>query len=117
MERCLDPSLDRLTHGARNHDSTRRRFCLEPGSHIYGVAVDVILLDDDIAEMKADPEHDRFVLEFVANCLNHRLLEFYRRGERIHRAGELDQRTVALQPDHSSAAADDGRREPSVQML
>ena len=117
MERGLEPSLDSLAHGARNDDPTRRCLGLQPRSHIYVVSIDVIALDDDIAEVKADPEHDGFIVGLVAIGLDHGLLEVYGRSERIHGAGELDQAPIALKPDHSTAAARSSWREPLVQMF
>src|SRR5262249_8876231 len=117
MQRDLEPPSDGLPHGARNNDPTCRCLSLQPGRHIYSVAVDVVALDDDVAEVKADPKHDGLIVGLAAICLDHRLLKFYGRGERVHRAGELNQRTVALQPDHPTAAASDGRCKPLVQML
>jgi hypothetical protein len=67
--------------------------------------------------VKADPEHDGFVAGLVAICLDHGLLEIYRRGERVHRTRELDQAPIALEPDHSTASARGGRGEPLVQMF
>ena len=78
---------------------------------------DVIALYDDIAKVKADPEHDGFVLGLVAIGLDHGLLELYRRCERIHGASELDQAPVALHPDYPPAAAYGSWRKPLVQMF
>src|SRR5215831_14177928 len=117
MQRDLEPPSDGLPHGARNNDPTCRCLGLQPGRHIYSVAVDVVALDDNIAEVKADPEHDGLIVGLAAICLDHRLLEFYGRGERVHGAGELNQASVALEPDHSTAAARGGWREPLVQMF
>ena len=44
------------------------------------------------------------IVGLAAICLDHRLLEFYGRGERVHGAGELDQVAVALEPDHPATA-------------
>jgi hypothetical protein len=79
--------------------------------------VSAIALDDDIAELKADPEHDGFIVGLVAIGLDHGLLEVYGRSERIHGTGELDQAPIALKPDHSTAAARSSWREPLVQMF
>jgi hypothetical protein len=56
---------------------------LKPRGHIHIVAIDVVAVDDDIAQVKADPEHDGFGL--VAIGLGHGLLEVYGRGECITR--------------------------------
>src|SRR5262249_41621367 len=117
MERNLEPPGDGLPHGARNYDPARRRLALQPGRHIDGVPVDVIALDDDVAQVEADPEHDGLIVGPVAICLDHGLLEIYRRSERVHGAGELDQAPIALKPDHPTAAARGGWGDPLVQMF
>jgi hypothetical protein len=85
--------------------------------HIYIVAIDVIALDDDIAEVEADSEHDGFVLGLVAIGLDHRLLEVYGRSEGIYGASELDKAPISLQPDHPPAAACGSWRKSLVQMF
>src|SRR5262245_1999004 len=117
MERNLEPPGDGLPHGARNNDPTCRCLGLQPGRHIYSVAVDVVSLDDDIAKVKAHPEHDGLIVGLGAICFDHGLLEGDGRGERIHGAGELDEAAVALEPDHPATAARGGWREPLVQMF
>src|SRR5262249_29865567 len=71
----------------------------------------------DVAQVKTDPKHDGLVVGLVAICLDHCLLEVYRRGERVHGADELNQAAVALEPDHSTATARGGWCEPLVQMF
>jgi hypothetical protein len=117
VQRDLEPPGDGLPQRARNKDPTRRCLGLQASRHIYGVAVDVVALNDDIAEVKADPEHDGLMVGLAAIGLRHRLLEFYGRGERVHRADELNQRTVALRPDHPPSMAADSRCKPLVQVL
>src|SRR5215510_3916119 len=117
MQRDLEPPSDGLTHGARNNDPTCRCLGLQPGRHVYSVAIDIIALDDDVAEVKTDPEHDCLIVGLVVICLDHGLLEIYRRGERVYGAGELDQAPIALEPNHSTAATRGGRLEPLIQML
>src|SRR5262245_28759627 len=117
MERDLEPPVDRLPNGARNNDPARRCLGLQPSSYVYSVAVDVIALDNNVAEVKTDPKHDGFIVGLAAICLDHGLLKVYRRGERVHGAGKLDQAAIAREPDHSTAMAHCGWREPLVQML
>ena len=91
MESGLEPSLDGIAHRARNDDPTWRCLRLQSRRHIDIVAIDVIALDDDIAEVKADPKYDGLFLGLVAICLDHRLLELYRRSQRVHGATELNE--------------------------
>jgi len=83
----------------------------------YIVAVDVISGDDDVAEVKANSEHDGFFTRLAPIGLDHSLLEVYGRAERVHGAGELDQTSIALDPYHSTAAARGSWREALGQVF
>ena len=57
--------------------------------------------------MKADPEHDGGIRRLSGVGTRHGLLEFDGGRERIHRAPEFDQRTVARELDHPPAVMGD----------
>ena len=95
VERGLEPARDRVVHVTRDHDAAGRRFRLQPGRDVHAVAVEIVAIDDQVAEMQADPEHDGGVLGLVPVGLGHGLLELDGRAQRIHGAGELGQRAVA----------------------
>ncbi len=88
-----------------------RRFRLQPGRHVHAIAVEIVAVDDQVAEVQADPEHDGGVLGLVAIGVGHGLLELDGRAQRIDRAGKLDQRTVAGQLDQPAAVAGQRRFE------
>jgi hypothetical protein len=96
MERDLEPPGDSLSHGTRNNDPARRCVGLQPSRHIYRVALNVISIEDDIPQVKANPEHDGFILGFIVIGVDHGLLEIYGCRECVNGAGELDQAPVAL---------------------
>src|SRR5215831_3537812 len=104
MQRDLEPPSDGLPHGSRNNDPTCRCLGLQPGRHIYSVAIDVGTVDNDVAEMQADPEDDCLVLGLATIGLDHGLLEVDGGGKRVHRARELYKCAIALDADHPSAA-------------
>jgi hypothetical protein len=117
VETNLEPSLDGIAYRARNDDTPWRCLRFQARRHIHIVAINVITLDDDVAKVKPDPEHDGFVVGLVTIGLDHSSLEVYCRRERVYGASELDQAAIALQPDHSPAATCHCRRKPQVQMF
>src|SRR6266446_4510810 len=69
--------------------------CFEPCGDIDAVAVNVVLVNDDVAEIDADAELDAALLgdAVIAQC--HFALQFDRARHRIDDAGEFDQQPVA----------------------
>ena len=94
-----------------------RRFRLQPRRDVHAVAIEIVAIDDQVAEVQADPEHDGGVLGLVPVGLGHGLLELDGRAQRIDGAGELDQCTVAGQLDQPAAVAGQCRLEPLLAML
>src|SRR6516162_707553 len=74
----------------------------EPRGDVDAVAVDVAVLDDDVAEVDADPEGDPFLLRCRGIALDHRSLHGERAGDRLDHARELDQQAVAGRLDDSA---------------
>ena len=78
-----------------NADAARLRQRLEPGRDVDAITVDVVALDDDVAEIDADPQgHDR-----AGFGLGRRLLDGDGAGHGIDHAAELDEGPVAHQLD------------------
>ena len=92
-------------HVARDHDATRRRFRFQPCRDVHAIAIEIIAIDDQVAEMQPDPKHDGGVFGLILIGVSHRLLELDGGAQRIHGAGKLDQRTVARQLDQPAAVA------------
>ena len=65
IERRLQPAGDRVMDVARDHDAARRRFGLQPRRDVHAIAVEVVAIDDQVAEMQADAEHDGGVLGLI----------------------------------------------------
>ena len=104
--------VDRFVHGARDHDPTRRRFRLQPRGDVHAIAVEIVAVDDQVAEVQADAEHDGGVLGLIPIGFGHRLLELDGGAKRIDGAGELDQRAVARQLDQPATMAREDRLQP-----
>ena len=75
----------------------------KPRRHVHAIAIKVVTIDDQIAQMQAHAEHKRSIGRLVAVGLGHRLLELDSGAKRIDGARELDQGTVAGQLDQAPA--------------
>jgi hypothetical protein len=67
-----------VAHGARDADAARFGEPFEACRDVHAVAMDVIVLDDDVAEIDADAEPDLPILRHVPSALRHALLQFNR---------------------------------------
>ena len=82
---------------------------LQPGGDVDAVAVEVVLVDDHVAEIDPDAEHDPGVLGKVEVLLRDDPLNFDRACHGIDDAGELDQRPVAHELDDAAVVSIDQR--------
>src|SRR5262249_36613072 len=71
--------------------------------YVDAVAVDVVALDDDVAEVDADAETDQPVVRHALVAHGHLALDVGRALHGIDDAAEFDQRAVAHQLDHAPA--------------
>ena len=86
---------DQAVDLAGDADAARLRQALEPGRHVDAVAVDIVRLDDDVAEVDPHAEQHAAFLRLIGVQLGHRRLDRHRALDRVDHAGELDQRAVA----------------------
>ena len=70
-------------------------FRFQPRRNIHAIAIEIVAIDDQVAEMQADAEYDGRVLGLVPVGFDHGLLELDGRAKRIHGAGKLGQGAVA----------------------
>ena len=61
----LQPASDGIMHVTRNHDAARRRFGFQPRRYVHAIAVEIVAIHDQVAEMQTDSEHDAGVLRLV----------------------------------------------------
>jgi hypothetical protein len=87
----------------RDHDAAGWRFGLQTCCDVDPIAVKVFAIDDQVAKMKPDPEHDGSVLSLMPIGLGHDLLELNGCTDLIYRTGELNQCTIASQLDQPAA--------------
>jgi hypothetical protein len=89
------------------------KFCGPSGPRcdVDAVAKDIVVVDDDVADVNADPEFDPEIVRHVGVLRGHASLDFPRAVHRLHRAGELDQHAVAGGLDNAAAMRGDLRIE------
>src|SRR5665213_3732366 len=92
-----------------NADRAGLRDPLEASRDIDAVAENVVVIDDDVADMNADPEVDPRWLRHAAILFCHAMLNFDRAADRIDRAGEFDQYAVTGGLDDTPAMFGNGR--------
>ena len=56
-------------HVARDHDAASRRLCFQPRRNVHTIAIEVVAIDDQVAEMQADPKHKSAVVWRSANLI------------------------------------------------
>ena len=93
----------------RNAQASRLANRFQPRGDIHAVAEQVIAVDDDVADVDADPEHDAFVVRNAAIAFQHSVLNGDGAGDCIDHALKFDQQAVAGGLDDASAATGDGR--------
>src|SRR5215469_5319034 len=114
-----------IAHHPAEADPTGLGQTLQSGGQIYPVAVDVGVLDDDIALVDADPELDPLLRWNGSVALHHPALHLDSTSDRIDNAGKFDQQAVAGGLDDATAVLFDFRidqlaevgLEPSVRSL
>jgi hypothetical protein len=92
-----------VAHDAAHTDPAGLGHGFEAGGDVDAVAVNVALVDDNIAEIDADAELDAPFNQDVSVALGHRALHLGRAAHCTHDAGKLDQRAVAGGFDKAAA--------------
>jgi hypothetical protein len=78
-------------------------YALQPSSNVDAIAEDVVVVDDDVADMDADAELDHLILRHGGILLGHTALDFNRAAHGINGAGKLNQHTVTGRLDDAAA--------------
>jgi hypothetical protein len=73
------------------------------GGHVHALAEDVVVLDDDVADMNADAEFDAPVRRDVGIARGHSALDIDGTADGVDDAGELGQQPVAGRLHQASA--------------
>jgi hypothetical protein len=94
-----------------NGDPARIRKLLEARRNIDALAQTIVSVDDDVAEVDADPNSDSPVLGDIGLPLGHLVLQYNGAFHRIDDARILGQEAVAHQLEDAAAMRRDLRRE------
>ena len=108
---AFNPPVNGIVDRTRNHDAASRSFRLKAGGDVHAIAVKIVTIDDQVAQVQAHAEHKRSVCRLVAVGLGHGLLELDSGAQGINRAGKLDQCPVAGELDQSSSVSSQNRFE------
>src|SRR6516225_5763475 len=95
LERDVKLIADLVAHDPTHTDSTRLCQGFEAGGEVDAAAVNVALVDYDIAKVNADAELDAPLSWDVSIALGHSALHLDRAAHRIDDTGKLHQRAVA----------------------
>src|SRR5262245_12018291 len=94
-------------NGAGNQYASQWRLCFQSRGDVHSIAVEVVSLDDHIAEMQTDTKDDPLRLGTFRVHLVHSLLKLDRRRQGVDCAGEFYERPVARQLDQPAAVSRD----------
>ena len=94
------------TH-SRDADAARLCQCLQPRGDVDAVAVDVVAIDDDVAQVDPNPGDDAVVLTDFDIAVDHPPRDLGGAADRIDHARELHQHAVAGRFDDAAAVLPD----------
>ena len=109
LERDTDLALDLLMGRGREVDAAGLRQRLEPRSDVDAVAVDIGVVDHDVAEVYADAIVEPFVGGQAGIARGHTLLDLDRAPHGVDHARELGQHAVARRLDEAASVLGDFR--------
>ena len=98
-----------LVDRARDADTARFRQPLQPCRDIDAVAIDVVAVDDHVAEIDTDAENDALVLGDTGIAVDHRPLDLARAPDCIDDARKFHQHAVACGLDDAAVMLADLR--------
>src|ERR1700739_302828 len=79
---------------AGNVNSARLGYPLKPCGDVHAIAVNIVRLDDDVAEVYANPKFDPLVDTYPGVSLAHAALHFNGTSYRVNHGRELNQHAV-----------------------
>jgi hypothetical protein len=103
FERYIDFATNLPVSIVGNADPAGLRDAFEARGDIDAVAKDIVVVDDNIADVNADAKLDPIVLGSICILLGHAALNFDGASRCIDGTGKLDQHAVAGRLDDASA--------------
>ncbi len=88
-------ALDLVVDLAGYADAAGFRDPLKPCGDVHAIAKDIVVVDDDVADVNADAKFDPEVVRYVGVLHCHAALEFHGATHGLHHAGKLDKHAVA----------------------
>ena len=82
---------------------------VKPCGNVDAVAENIVVVDNDIAEMNSYSEFDPLNLRHRYVPVGHYALDFFRAADCVHRAGKLNQKAIAGRLDDPAVMRGDGR--------
>ena len=95
VEDKVELVTDLVAHHPADADAARFGQTFETGGDVDPVAENIAVLDDDVALVNADPEHDAPVRRHAGVAFRHRALHVHRAAHRVDDTGEFDQQPIA----------------------
>ena len=105
----VELAADLLVSAAREADAARLGDAFQPCGDVDAVAKNVVVFDDNVADIDADTQRDALVLRLSGVALGHAVLNFDGATHGVDGAGELDQDSVAGPLDDAAAVLGDLR--------
>jgi hypothetical protein len=102
---------------ARNANSARFGYTLKPCGDVHAFAVNIVIVDDDVAEVYADPKFDLLIETYPGVPLAHAALQFNGASYRVNHGCELDQHAVSGRLDDTASMFFDFRIDQCSPML
>ena len=93
----------------RQANAARLCYSLQSCCDVDAVTEDIVIVDDDIADMDAYSKFDSELLRDIGVLLDHLSLDVRGAAHRINCACEFDQHPVARRLDNATAVACDSR--------
>ena len=108
---------DLVAHRRRTGNAAGTGQTLQPDRHVHAVAIEIVAVDDEVAEIDAHAELEMAVFRNPGIALQHPALDFDGAARRIEHAAELDQEAVAHHLEDAPAMLGDGGIEELAAML
>src|SRR6516162_10229768 len=96
---ALSRPVTSLMNRAGNQYASSRRFCFQSRCYVHSIAVEIISLDDHIAEMQTDTKYNPLCFGPFRVHFVHGLLELNRCRQRVACAGKFCERPITHQLD------------------
>jgi hypothetical protein len=107
VERSFDLALDLIMDHRRDVHLPGVAQAFEASGHVHAVAVDVILIHDDVAEIDTDVQFDPVTLWHFLVAPGKATLDLGRALGRVHRTRELDQHAITSGLDDATVVIGD----------